>query len=281
MSMFKSLLLPTDGSPAAEVAVRYGLDLAKALGGRVTLLTAVDLSPYVLDGGEGYLPELLEELTAEARDTLERAKALAAQAGVEAEAKLVQDRAVGSICREAAGHDLIVLGSHGRGGLVGLILGSVAWGVVRQGKVPLLLVRPDHQWTGAPRSFLLPVDGSPPSVRAVDRGLELAKALGAEVTFLHVLPPAHTRARTRWQEAVRETGRKALEAAMAAATAAGVPAHTRQEDGQPADVILQRSGDYDLLVMGTHGRGVSELWLGSVTQHVVVQASHPVLVVRP
>ncbi|GGN00578.1 universal stress protein [Thermus composti] len=141
--MYKRLLLPTDGSEAAERALAEGLRLAKALGAEVAFLYALEpLGPRLLLGPESlpYHQALLEDLRQEGIKALNRATRMAEEAGVAFEAHLVEGRAAEAILKEAERHDLIVMGTHGRTGLDRLLLGSVAQEVVRKSPKPVLVV---------------------------------------------------------------------------------------------------------------------------------------------
>lgn len=145
------------------------------------------------------------------------------------------------------------------------------------------------------RRILVPVDFSEPSRRALDYAAELARPLDAAIEVLHVaeipvfvpcasLPEAGASDQSL-VAVVRESAEALLATFVGEATERGVPVRaSRLELGAPAHVITEvaRSGDYDLIVMGTHGRtGLSHALLGSVAERVVRQAPCPVLSVRP
>jgi nucleotide-binding universal stress UspA family protein len=140
--MFTSILIPIDGSEASSQALREALKLAKEQGAKVCLTHvyetikhvvtegAVDLTPAIRRQGEALLNEALEQ---------------ARKAGVAATTALVAggDRRVPVAIVEqatAAHADLIAMGTHGRGGIERLMLGSVAEGVARRASIPVLLI---------------------------------------------------------------------------------------------------------------------------------------------
>jgi nucleotide-binding universal stress UspA family protein len=136
------------------------------------------------------------------------------------------------------------------------------------------------------RRILVPTDGSVCSDRAVDHAVAIARAMGATVAFLFVMDTLRT-----YQEGVvtvaqaLETlgaqGKASLDRAQQAATKAGVPAGAELVEGGPVEVIVQRAPDFDLVVMGSHGKGLwKRLALGSVTQAVLHRITRPLLVVR-
>ena len=145
------------------------------------------------------------------------------------------------------------------------------------------------------KHILLPTDGSPLSARAAAQGVRLAKALGARLTVLHVIPPATPIAIGRKQSVAYATleervaldqrhAAKALGLVEKAASAAGVPCKLESLKGDyPAEAILAtaRKRRCDLILMASHGRrGVQALLLGSETQKVLAHATVPVLVHR-
>ncbi|NLC61012.1 MAG: universal stress protein [Gammaproteobacteria bacterium] len=144
------------------------------------------------------------------------------------------------------------------------------------------------------RHLLLPTDGSPLSSDAVGRGLELAHALGARVTFLTVVEPFYAfaaseehygQAREQYEKFARDAARGILEAAKERAGALGVEARSVLVGSEhPDQAIIDAAAEHgcDLVAMASHGRrGVNALLLGSVTQEVLTRSTVPVLVFRP
>ena len=140
----KRIVIATDGSGAAEEAVEMGLELAKEQGARVWLVHVQP--PLLAVGSYAAMPVLIEpeqRPTVEEDEVLQRAAALAAERGIEAE--LVER--VGQTADEIVAvadeveADLIVVGSRGLGAVGRLILGTVSYGVLRQSRRPVLVVR--------------------------------------------------------------------------------------------------------------------------------------------
>jgi nucleotide-binding universal stress UspA family protein len=146
--MYKNILIPTDGSEISNVALRHGLELAKGLGASVTILFAVE-NPFTSTWG-GFAPTdagtvggIMDDLRGLGQRTLDASLETAKNAGVNATPLLVTDLRVGDAILEAAkSHDLIVMGTHGRGGLERVLLGSTTEFVVRHAKKPTLVVHP-------------------------------------------------------------------------------------------------------------------------------------------
>ncbi len=145
------ILVPLDGSPLAEAALGPAAELARTLGAELLLLQVLEYPlPAVADGGT-YMPpwdqdadlaaarQYLEAIADGLRATGQRVAVLAVAAppspvaqAVTTIAAVIQDEHV----------DAIAMGTHGRGGLARLVMGSVATGVLQHATVPVLVVRP-------------------------------------------------------------------------------------------------------------------------------------------
>ena len=147
--MFKTILLPTDGSPLAQKAVVLGIDLAKAVGAKVVgYFAAPPATPIVY---RNHLPvglaqpsehaKLIEKMAAEYLGFIEQA---AKGAGVACEVlHQTDDYPADAILKTAVKKncDLIVMATHGEGGMRGVLIGSVAQKVLNQAKVPVMTLR--------------------------------------------------------------------------------------------------------------------------------------------
>lgn len=146
---YRHILVPTDGSEISERAVEQAVSLAAALGARLRLLHVQVSFPISLVGvGELVEPSTVDALLAATQQRSEtilgEAMARAAAAGVEAEQSLlVNPQPHQAILEEARTHgcDLIVMASHGRRGLEGLLIGSETQRVLTQSSCPVLVVR--------------------------------------------------------------------------------------------------------------------------------------------
>ena len=138
--------------------------------------------------------------------------------------------------------------------------------------------------------ILIATDGSPAAHEAVEVGLELASEHGADVTFVHVVPPDEfVTARGAMvpiaipHEVEIDASETALTEAADAAEAAGVAFELERISGETAREILAfgEAKDADLIVVGSRGRGAfTSALLGSVSLAVLKRSKRPVLVVR-
>jgi nucleotide-binding universal stress UspA family protein len=139
---------------------------------------------------------------------------------------------------------------------------------------------------GPLKKILVPVDGSPPSLSALEHALALARDGDAKIDVLHVEGPGELGARTQSSLGpdVGDTYRRAMDEGFARARQVLGDRISRQDvSGDPLRTIVQTAaeGHYDLVVIGTHGRtGRIQSLLGSVAAGVVRNASCPVLTVR-
>ena len=147
--MFKHILIPTDGSPVAQKAVKAGLKLAKALGAKVTGYIAIEpIPPQVY--GEGYMlnKAMMKEFDLVARKGAEKymvtMSKVAAAAGVEFIPLITKAETPYEGIIEAAKKqkcDAIFMASHGRRGIEAIIIGSVTHKVLTHSKLPVLVYR--------------------------------------------------------------------------------------------------------------------------------------------
>jgi nucleotide-binding universal stress UspA family protein len=141
------------------------------------------------------------------------------------------------------------------------------------------------------RRILIPTDGSTCSERAVQQGLDLAQALGADVTFLFAVEdpaatmyaaPELTAYRQDLLDSLRAAGEDALARATELANRAGVVSEKLLiEHIRPVDAIHEAEVDHDLVVLGTHGRrGFDRVVFGSVAEGALRRSQIPYMMVR-
>jgi nucleotide-binding universal stress UspA family protein len=145
--VFKHILLPTDGSPVSDKAVKRGIEFAKKIKARVTALHVVSAFRFMAD--EGVLNPTLrkrfeDEGKARGKEILDAIARQARAKGVRCATVCVSgDQAFPEIVATARRSkcDLIMMASHGRRGISSLLLGSVTSKVLLHSKVPVLVVR--------------------------------------------------------------------------------------------------------------------------------------------
>ena len=137
------------------------------------------------------------------------------------------------------------------------------------------------------KNILVPTDGSEYTKAAIDRAVELAKALDSKITAIYVID--HTvfgnipmdSSVTSVYDMMDKEGHEATAYVKARCGENNVECSELIVEGSPVKSIVAASGDYDMIVMGTLGRtGFAKMMMGSVAERVVRYANCPVMVVR-
>lgn len=293
MQPFRNIAAATDfGGPSAH-ALRAAAAIAAKLSAELTLIHVVEpivaLYPITLAPG----PETLE---AAAKCELD---AIAAREGGEiARARRAVLHGLPAVeigaFVEANAIDLVVSGTHGRKALARWMIGSVAERILRSSRVPVVIV---HEAARPFRRILATTDFGASSSRAVELAGAFAAAHSARLTLLHVAeeswpvypvtgaaavpyplivgpPPAEIESAARRRLDVVSANLRTL-----------APEHDSvlRRGSAWAEIVAEaEDGDYDSVVVGTHGRTGPARWLlGSVAEKVVRSCRPPVLVVPP
>lgn len=139
--MFERILLATDGSPAADEALGYALDLAVRYGAQVIVVYAY--APVHRSLGSPFQDEYIESHTNEGKRITGQAAEKLQEANVDVVLEVLEGPAADAILRVADARkcDLIVMGSRGQGALTSMLLGSVSHKVLSHAPVPVLTVQ--------------------------------------------------------------------------------------------------------------------------------------------
>jgi nucleotide-binding universal stress UspA family protein len=312
--MYRSLLVPLDGSTFSEQALPLALGIARRSGAGITLLhVQAPLASIYAENPLFSYDNLEEQLRSRQRAHDQGylnsvSKRLADDADVHVTTALFEGNVAAGIRTEVerTGAGLVVMTTHGRGPVGRFWLGSVADELIRTLDVPLLLVRPDEEAAAAAkepslRRILVPLDGSKLAEGVLEQAVTLGNLEGAEYTLLRVISPVVRvnylpegptlgqmamalidRVQTL-QEEVRKQARDYLEGVARRLRKRGLAVSTRVVvDDDPAAAILQTAADFDLIAIETHGRrGLKRLFLGSVANKVLRSTALPMLVDRP
>lgn len=148
--MFRRILVPVDYSEHSRASVQVALDLAKAVGASVDIVHVLDRPVYVSDGvmvrRSGEDQRSLSDLIRENAENEMGAflTGLALPDGVTVTHRMCSGEPAPKLAEEAktGGYDLIVVGTHGRAGVLHLLVGSTAERLIRLSPVPVLVVPP-------------------------------------------------------------------------------------------------------------------------------------------
>lgn len=296
--MFKKLLVPLDGSPLAERALKPALSLARQPGVELLLLRVAYAEAFVIPelgvpGARGlaWPGQALAHAAREARDYL-----TGVQMAYAAPERLIWSKVITDETQspDIAAHilqtarddhsDLIVISSHGRSGIQRWMYGSVAERVLSAAPCPVLALR----GAASPKRVLIPLDRSPLSEQALQAGLDVAHSLGCDVTLLHTIgeavpssvppqhPPYHFYARQVRVDIPYKSGQplepkqRLLDQLHDEAAAylrqlalqqrhAGLTVHTAVEFGPPAETILEYADTHDIDLIAMATHGYTGL----------------------
>ena len=144
--MFKSILVPVDGSTISNQVIEKAAAMARAFESKVTVVCVIDIYAFAglgMDAAYGQA-EYMTAATNEANLAVAQAKQFFDAAGISVRTSIVEGQVVYKTILEAAESvdaDLIVMGSHGRKGLEKLVLGSVAAQILSHAHLPVMIVR--------------------------------------------------------------------------------------------------------------------------------------------
>lgn len=284
---FKNVLLATDFSEVSQHALLHALAMAKRYDARLTVVHVAQ--------PESQVPLPMEPVPLELDWQKKRgAEALARLEGFEAlhmyphEMVLKQGSPWPEISDLIAERDidLIVLGTHGRGILGTLFLGSVAEQVLRHATCPVLTIGPDVLTSLVDHEQLTHVlfatDFSEGSMHALPYALSLAEESNAEITLLHVLEQLEPMPLEYSKELLSDYRKRLWDMVPTDASLWCKP-HVAVESGLAADLIVRKAneGHADLIVMGVHSAGLAANHLPWTVIHSVVRRARcPVLTVK-
>jgi nucleotide-binding universal stress UspA family protein len=283
--IYSRVLVPLDGSLAAEFAIPFAADLARNHDADLLLL-------YLK-----HLPAATEPADADDQDLeqinkyLEDVRKEQRNMGIRAYEHLVVGRDLAEALFkfiESERVSVLVMSTQGRTGMIRWLFGSSIENTINNMPVPLLLVRPMYQ------RIVVPLDGSKWSESAIPRAVELARVHHATLVLLHVYQSKTSDYAGQWalagQQQIAEQSYEQMADQLVA-----LRNRLRREGLQVTEVIMRGSNpaqvicDFveaeegiSMIVMSTHGRtGLSRWLVGSVAQTVIKNSRSPVTLVRP
>lgn len=292
--MYRTILVPLDGSELSERALPLATVLAKTLQAKLILVRAASAATFpgvdptaaqcrAVEESQAYLYAFATQLS---------------EQGLSVEAAVPFGDAADSILLEIDLHsaELVVMCTQGRSGLGRWIYGSVAESVLARSPAPVLLVQssgeiPTLGPDPAQASILVPLDGSALAEMALPHASGFAKAFGGDLWLLNVIEPYTApytypgvgMVRMPYEEE-HQRAEAYLDGVANGLRDDGLTVHTAVRDGWPAETVASAGRELgaSLIAMATHGRtGVLKLLLGSIALGTVRRTSLPVLLVRP
>ena len=301
---FRSILVPLDGSPLAEQTIPLALEIARLARSKVRLVLVHPIlpPPFYEESAQLYVSVDLAMRKA-ARDYLRGLAArLREQSGLQISSVILDGPTEAALARYVhdIGADLVAMTTHGRGGVRGAWLGSVADRLVRRLDVPVLVTRA-REGAGtlsAPpriRQILVPLDGSALAEAALAPAAAMAELFEAELVLVQIVPPltagtllpvnfaagydrdAVALQRKQAQDYLEDLGEDLRKRGTRVRTTVVVGPNVGE-----ALINLAHPERIDLVAIATHGRsGLQRLVLGSVADKLIRGSEPPVLVIRP
>lgn len=291
--MYKKMLVPLDGSSAAEIVLPYVEEIATKLSTEITLVSVSESSATDVDNlYRSYLEHI-------ARQVKHQLKDWGAKEELKVHTGVLLGKPDGEILRFADEHDvgLIAMAGRSSSGQGPSLLGNIAASVLRTTSKPLLLIRVPAssdalQQKRLVKRILVPLDGSSVGEAAIACTEAMARAFGAEVVLIQIMEPVITWAgfegSVSYATPQDEESRKAAAMAYLASVGkplkeSGISTSIAVGFGSSADQIIDyaEANAIDLIAMSSHGRsGIGRWVFGSVTSKVLRAGDTPVLVVR-
>jgi nucleotide-binding universal stress UspA family protein len=280
-----------DGSEASMLALRWAARMAAVSGAGVDAVTAWDYIPAI---GWRYVPPQWDPQDAQAAlaASVDAALGVGRPAGLR---QLVREGNPAKVLLEQSTQaQMLVVGSRGRGGFVGMLLGSVSALCVEHASCPVLVVHdspglpgqhPSDDVDPTPDRIVVGVDGSEQSKQALRWAARMAATMGAsvEAVLAWQMPQNYG-----WPLAAPDWDPDRDARGALVETVDGILGSNPSprpnlvvQQGNAAKVLLDRSSGARMLVLGSRGRGgFAGLLLGSVSATCAKHARCPVLVVR-
>jgi nucleotide-binding universal stress UspA family protein len=292
-------LVPLDGSRLAESVLPVVQQVASRFHAQVILLHIVEQHPPTVIHGERHLSGV-----AQAQAYLEEIAVRLRSSNIPVEIHVHQekeDNVAHSIVQhfQELNGDLVIMCTHGHGGLRELLFGSKAQQALQQGTQSILLLFPREDDSILPfklQRILVPLDGTAAHEPALPMAITIARTFGAELHLVLVIPtlatlsgdqavsglllPSTTRAIL---DLSQQDAADYLEQAIARCHAEGVVADAEVLRGDivPEVLSLAERLNVDLIVLASHGRtGLDALFTGSVASRIAGRRIRPLLLVR-
>jgi nucleotide-binding universal stress UspA family protein len=316
--MFKNILVCLDGSKLAEQVLPVAVETARANNARLTLFRTIFEYALVSPNIPGYAgmavqtgnfaKRLEEDLELASSYLNSTAESIKTETGLEVSVEISLGSAGKSIVEyvEENRIDLVVLATHGHGGLERIVFGSTADYILKRSHVPDLILRPkaiedldEKSYTGSPiRKILVPLDGSHLAEQILPYAVEQAKLLNSKLLLLQVIdtpesevtvgPKATPSVAEKEKAYYKHEEKNATNYLMTIADSyhkSAIDAEWVVLHGEnPQELIMHYANTYgyDMIAMCTHGReGLNRMVFGSVADHILRSAGPPLLVLRP
>lgn len=298
MVAFERILCAVDFSEPSEHALLFSSLLAKQLNKKLHLLNVLAPVPIYPTEAEimlGISPQAIPSELHRAnylKDRLELTRKHYEEKGFDVTAETLSGEPSKALLEYTSNcpNDLLIMGTHGYRGIPKFLLGSTAMDVLRRSSVPVLTIREQHKENPI-QKIIVGVDFSAACEPAIEYGVSLSRATGANLEFVYVMSPLEIAGSP--ETTVPVYRKEIIDANKAVAMKEFNDIREKIDDIDAECTILTGASPYrelvqyiseckaDLLIVGTHGRtGIKRFFLGSVMERLVQVSPCPVLSIR-
>jgi nucleotide-binding universal stress UspA family protein len=276
----KIIVVPTDFSETADVAINHAVKLAKLYGSEIHLVHV--LEAYTANVNIPEFKEVDAVIVNLFEKVEQKLRAFGDKLSRENHIKVVVHAATGSIkgkvvnYAKKAGAGLIVTGTHGASGFREFFMGSNSYRIVSEAPCPVISVNSKHAEPEY-KKIVLPIDSSPPSRQKVVYAVDLAKRMGATIYLAELVSNLDPNDKAKLNQKVKQV--------QEYLTKHGIEHITKEIKGTNLALLtlnFATAVDADLIVMMTEQEpNVSGLFMGPFAQQVVNHSNIPVMSIRP
>jgi nucleotide-binding universal stress UspA family protein len=296
--MFKHILVPLDGSSLAESTLPAAVSIGQVFNAPVTLLHIIEQDAPTEVHRDRHLTEVVEA-EAYLAEIAERAFPTEIKVNLHVHTFPAADvaRSIVDHSADEIQPDLIILCAHGNSGMHDFFFGNIAQEVASSSDIPVLLIKPnDPSQTFTIKRILVPLDNESIHDKALPIAEEMARAYGAEMHMLCVIPTFSTLSgeqaaagsmlpttATAYLNMAEEIALEHFQGHLDGYKKMDIHASAEIARGDPASVIAQTAEkiNADLIIFGTHGRaGMDAFWNRSVTAAVARNTKIPLLLLH-
>jgi nucleotide-binding universal stress UspA family protein len=268
------LVVGVDGSEQSRLALRWAAALGRATSVRLAVVEAWSGGDPATAGETG--ERIKREL---AGATTELLGDLAANLDIDFEA--LRGSAAGAILERVTPESGLVLGSRGRGGFAGLLLGSVSRECIEHAPGPVMVIRQERALPDGAAPIVVGHDGSPSSAGALEWAVALGSSTGADVIAAHVWQATSSEVRPRLHRRLSSAARESIDR-WAKDVSHEVRPLDVEGEARMELVNLATRLNAGLVVVGRRGAGkVKPLRIGSVASYLVTSSPVPIAIIPP
>ncbi|HID69843.1 MAG TPA: universal stress protein [Desulfobacterales bacterium] len=273
MGEVKVIALATDGSDYSDGAVQEAIFFGQACGAKIVVLNVIGINTETATSAHSTSMSIQQKT----KEYINNIKKMADDSGIECEVVIEESYQPDKTIVELAykyNADVIIMGRHGRKGLLKLLVGSMTSKVIGHGFPQVLVAPKDFAITG--ERILLATDGSDLSQMAAEEVMNIT-------THCSTLKEAYVLA-VATKEADLDRAKELAESVCSnnEKKEANVSCTPLTAVGRPSDVIaaVALEKNIDMIVIGGHGKGLTKLLMGHVTEKVIGRAHCAVLVIE-